>query len=146
MKNRMLSYAKSALLAIVTIAIALSLTGCTADSAYVDTGTAFIEHFGALLPVVGFAAPLIALIVDAAKRFRMPSKYAPALSLMLNALVYCALYFANDAQDAQIQSAIEAVYAIAPYVITISISLLATPGAHRLFTWAGIGYSVTPRE
>jgi hypothetical protein len=106
----------------------------------------FIVTLGALVPVIAVAAPLISTIVDAAKKAGMAAKYAPAISAALNALVFTLRYFAGNDHAAQFDSAINALYALSPYVLALVLALLATVYSHKQLTAAGLGYSKTPKR
>lgn len=106
-----------------------------------DTLLGFGNSLLALVPVMGFAAPLIAFIVDTAKRAKLPDGYAPLLSGLLNFAVFAVLYFVGEAHRAQVQDVVQLLTQIAPVIVALFISLLGTAKAHDLLSAVGIGFS-----
>jgi len=100
----------------------------------------FLNDLLVLVPVIAFAAPLIAFLVDTFKRFGLPDGYAPLISGVLNLGMYAALYFLSD-QEAEIQTVIEAMYQLAPIILALFVSVLSTKSAHDLLEKVGIGFS-----
>lgn len=102
----------------------------------------FLEVVLGFVPVVAGAGALIAFLVDQAKRFGLlPDGKAPLVSLILNAAVWVAFYFAGEDNAAAVQGGIDAIYIIAPYIATLIVALLGTEWAHGLLTGIGVGYS-----
>ena len=98
------------------------------------------------VPAVMVAAPLIAFVIDQAKRFGLPDGYAPLVSGLLNLAAYAALYFAGAEHQGDVETVIEAITMIAPIVVALFTSALASNAAHNLLMWAGLGYSHNGQE
>jgi len=101
----------------------------------------FVNGLLALVPVVAFAAPLIAFVIDTTKRFGLPDGYAPLVSGLLNLALYAVVYFVGEAHADQVQTVVEAVTMLAPVIVALFVSLLGTTGAHKALELIGIGYS-----
>ena len=106
-----------------------------------DNLLAFLAALAALVPVVSTVAPLVAFVVDTAKRIGLPNGYAPLVSGLLNLLAFAAMFFLTDAQKAQIPDAVAGILAVAPFVVALLISVLATPVVHDMLTAKGLGFS-----
>ncbi len=105
----------------------------------------FFEVLLGLVPVVAFAAPLIAFLVDQAKRAGLPDGFAPLVSGVLNLVFFALLFFLpNEAE--RIEDYTGAVYAFAPYVVALLVALISSSWVHDRLTAVGIGYSHTDAE
>lgn len=99
----------------------------------------FIATLLGFVPVVAAVAPLVAFLVDTAKRFGLPDGYAPLASGLLNLLVYALFYFV-ELDEAAVQNVVEAILAIAPYIVALLISLFGSAWAHQQLAKIGVGY------
>lgn len=106
-----------------------------------DAFLAFVSVLAGLVPAVATFAPLIAYVVDALKRIGLPNGYAPLASGLLNVAAYALVYFATDAQRAEFPNAVAAILAVAPYVVAVLASVLATPAIHDALVARGFGYT-----
>lgn len=100
---------------------------------------AFVTEVLSFLPLIVGAAPLIATLIDIAKRFGLKDGYAPLVSSVLNAGAYALYYFSDDRQ-ADVDSVLSGVNLLAPYLAGLFVSLLSTNWAHNMLAKAGIGY------
>ena len=100
----------------------------------------FILALADLVPVVGFGAGLIAVIVDALKRFGLlPDGFAPLAASLLNVALFAIVYFVGDQAD--IEGLVEAITALAPYIIGLLSVALAAPAVHNALERVGVGFS-----
>lgn len=110
-----------------------------------DIVLAFFVTLLTLVPAVGFGAPTIALLVDTAKRVGMPSKFSPLMSLVLNLALYAIVYFTGPEKRGQVEGVVAAIYAVAPFILALFVSLIMTVRSHKGWVTTGIGYRATPR-
>lgn len=99
----------------------------------------FVTDFLSFIPLMIGAAPVIATIIDIAKRFGLKDGYAPLVSSVLNAGAYALYYFADD-RRADVDNVLSGINLLAPYVAGLFVSLLSTNWAHNVLAKAGIGY------
>lgn len=104
---------------------------------------AFFSQLAGLVPVVGVFASLISYVVDTAKRLGLPDGYAPAVSGGLNLVAYALVFFASDTTKAQFPGVVAGVLAVAPYIVALVGSLIASSAFHDALTKVGIGFSHT---
>lgn len=92
-----------------------------------------LKEFIALTPVVAVTAPLITLLVNAAKQAGLPDGRAGLLSGLLNLLAWIGLAVASrlDRLD-EAQSVIQALTQLMPVLIALALSILASDGAFKL--------------
>lgn len=106
-----------------------------------DQFIVFFSTLAGFVPVVVAFAPLVSYLVDAAKRIGLPDGYAPVLSGVLNLAAWVLVFFSSDEQIAQFPNVVAGVLAVAPYVVALVASLLATPLVHDALTDKGFGFS-----
>lgn len=106
-----------------------------------------LEKILQLAPTVVFAAPLIAILVDQAKRlFGLPDGKAPLLSAALNTAIYILVIAAGEAHLKDIQDIVQAMELLAPIVAAWLAALLGTNVVHNWLTKTGIGFSYSERS
>lgn len=105
-----------------------------------DALLSFVGNLLGLIPVVAFGAPLVAFLVDLAKRLRLPDGYAPLLSGALNLVLYGVVFFAGDKHLPQVQNVVQAMTLAAPVILSIFVSLLSTAAAHNMLAAIGVGF------
>jgi len=101
---------------------------------------AFLEAVLDMVPEVAFAAPLIAVLIDQAKRIGLPDGFAPLMSAALNFAFFTVLYFLPES-EADVATLAGAFETLAPFVVSFVLSLLAAAKVHQLTKPIGIGYS-----
>ena len=101
----------------------------------------FLKGLFALVPVIGFGVPLIAFIVDTAKRFGLQDGWAPLVSGLLNLVLYGIVYFVGQENSDKVETVVNAIYALAPIILGLFINLVLTPKAHTKLAAVGVGYS-----
>jgi len=104
----------------------------------------FIEALLEMVPQVAFAAPVIAILIDQLKRVGLPDGYAPLINGVLNLVFFTILYFAPEAENdiATITGAFEV---LAPYIVSIILSIVGAAKVHKLLLPTGVGFSHTPK-
>jgi hypothetical protein len=107
-----------------------------------NTFVSFVDALLDLVPAVAFGAPLIAILVDAAKRVGLPDGYAPLASGLLNLILYGVLFFLKG-REGEVQTIVEGLTALAPFILSLFVGLLATAGSHKKLLNIGVGYSNT---
>lgn len=110
-----------------------------------DTFVAFFSQLAALVPTVAFGSALIATLVDIAKRVGLKDGYAPLASAVLNVVLYGVVFFAGDAHLDQVKGVVGGLTLIAPVVLSLFGSLVASAKWHDLLTEIGIGLSLSER-
>lgn len=106
---------------------------------------AFFVVLAGLVPAVAGAAPVIAFLIDTAKRFGLPDGYAPAVSGALNLAAFALLFFGGDAVKQQFPSVAAGFLAVAPYIVALIGSLVVTVAAHNTLVKTGQGVSNTAK-
>ena len=104
----------------------------------------FLEALLDLVPEVAAAASFIAVVIDQLKRVGLPDGYAPLVNGVLNLVFFTILYFAPEAENdiATITGAFEV---LAPYIVSIILSIVGATKVHKLLLPTGVGYSHTPK-
>lgn len=109
-----------------------------------DTLFAFLTTLAGLAPVVVTAAPLIAQIVDALKKFGIVKNGdAPAASAIFNFIVFAIYFFVGTENAGQVDSALSVITVLAPFVIGYFGALYTTGFAHKLAVTFGFGFTHT---
>lgn len=106
-----------------------------------DQFIVFFSTLAGFVPVVVAFAPLVSYLVDIAKRIGLPNGYAPVLSGLLNVAAWVLVFFSTDEQIANYPNVVSGILAVAPYIVALVASLLATPLLHDALTAKGFGYS-----
>lgn|SRR5574341_267559 len=92
-----------------------------------------------LVPAIGAAAPLIALIVDALKKAGVISDgYAGLVSAGLNFVVFALIYFLGAEK---VEGVIAVLVSIAPFVLGLFVSAVVSGLAHKVAVALGFGYN-----
>jgi hypothetical protein len=104
---------------------------------------AFLEAALKLVPVVVVAAPLIALLIDTAKKLgALKDGQAGIANLILNAAFWIGLYIAGQlGVQAQAEEFIQKFAEFAPAVVALILGLVSSQWFHNLAAGKGFGYS-----
>jgi len=105
-----------------------------------DQLSGFTEALLGYVPVVAFGAPLVAFIVDAAKRFGLPDGKAPLVAGLINLALFSVVFFVGKEHEKGVQDAVQALVLVAPAVLALFVQLLATAKAHAELTKIGVGF------
>jgi len=106
-----------------------------------ETLLAFIEALLGNTNTIVIAAPLIAILIDFAKRVGLPNERAPLASVILNVIAFGWVWYVGEEGEAELAALFGSLETLAPMLLAWVLSLIGTEKLHNIFVPMGIGFS-----